>query len=79
MTMGPAATESTSIAKPPPLAGAEESREPTDEDIESIHELTLEDFAIDTDKIQIRADGNPMSDQEMVAAVESFISAIRSQ
>ena len=79
MTMGPTAAESARVEKPPPLSAAAEVREPTDESIESIHELKLEDFAIDVDRIQIPADGNPMSDQEMAAAVESFISAIRSQ
>jgi len=55
------------------------AREPTDEDIARIHELKVEDFAIDVDKFQLPSHRNPLSRQEMAAAVESFISTIRSQ
>jgi hypothetical protein len=77
--MSPVAADSATVTKPPPLSMTAEIREPTDGDIERIHELKLEDFAIDVDQLQFPAHGDPMSDSEMTAAVESFISAIRTQ
>jgi type IV secretion system protein VirD4 len=78
MRVSPVSAASAAGEKPPPLPTTAETREPTAEDIERIHELKVEDFAIDVDKLQFPLHGNPLSDQEMAAAVESFISTMRS-
>ena len=78
MSINSTFAESPAAAKPPVPMTAE-FREPTAEDVARISELTLEDFAIDVDKVEFPTHGNPMSDQEMATAVESFISAIRTQ
>jgi type IV secretion system protein VirD4 len=55
------------------------TRAATPEDIERIDELTLEDFAVDFDRVHLpeKPEGERMTPQEMEAAVESFIAALR--
>ena len=55
------------------------TREATMKDLERIDELTLEDFAVDFDRVKIpqKAEGERMTEQEMTAAVDSFLAALR--
>ena len=55
------------------------TRAATLEDIERIEELTLEDFDLDFDRVTLpgKPEGERMTAQEMDAAVESFIAALR--
>lgn len=52
------------------------TREATLEDIERIDSLTLEDFAVDFDKVQL-PDSGKLTEQELSTAVESFLSTLR--
>ena len=51
-------------------------REATVEDVERLESLTLEDFAADFSKVPV-PEGSPVSDQDMNAAVTSFLTSLR--
>ena len=55
------------------------SRESNPKDIERIDSLTLEDFDLDLSRIEIpqKAEGERLTDHEMHAAVESFLSSLK--
>ena len=55
------------------------SREANPKDIERIDSLTLEDFDLDLSRIEIpeKAEGERLTDHEMHAAVESFLSSLK--
>jgi type IV secretion system protein VirD4 len=61
-----------------PVGGevVDEVREATVEDIDRLESLTLEDFAVDFDKVQL-PDREKMTEQELTAAVESFVTILR--
>lgn len=59
-----------------PIGGAQSTREATAEDIERIDSLTLEDFAVDFDKVSL-PDSGKLTEQELSTAVESFLSTLR--
>ena len=50
------------------------------QDIERIDQLTLEDFAVDFDKVALpeKAEGERLSSEELQAAVDSFLETLRS-
>jgi type IV secretion system protein VirD4 len=54
-------------------------REATSEDIDRLESLTLEDFDVDFDRIQVpqKPEGERLSSQELNAAVESFLDSLR--
>jgi len=56
------------------------TRAATAQDIERIEELTLEDFAVDLDKVVVpqKVDGERLSSEELQAAVNSFLDTLRS-
>lgn len=68
-------------APAPAPVQAEVTREATMEDLQRIDELTLEDFAVDFDRVQIpnKPAGERMTPQEMNAAVDSFLAALRTR
>jgi type IV secretion system protein VirD4 len=51
-------------------------REATVEDIDRLESLTLADFAVDFDKVQL-PDREKLTEQELTAAVDSFVAALR--
>jgi type IV secretion system protein VirD4 len=51
-------------------------REATVQDIERLESLTLEDFAADFSRVEI-PEGGPMTDTQMQAAVESFLTTLQ--
>jgi len=55
------------------------TRAATAQDIERIGELTTKDFDIDFDKVVLpqKAEGEPLSVEELDTAVQSFISALQ--
>jgi hypothetical protein len=55
------------------------SREAGVKDIDRIDSLTLEDFDLDLSRIEIpeKAEGERLTDHEMHAAVESFLSSLK--
>ena len=53
-------------------------REATVEDIDRLDTLTLEDFAVDFDKVQL-PDRDKLTEPELAAAVDSFLSTLREQ
>jgi hypothetical protein len=55
-------------------------REATIEDVDRIESLTLEDFAADFSQVELRATepGERMSEQDLGAAVESFLASLKS-
>lgn len=63
----------------PPVEDPIVTREARPEDVERIDSLTLEDFATDFSKLQMPQREGPLSDVEMSAAVESFVSALRAR
>jgi type IV secretion system protein VirD4 len=78
----PASTApATHVAEPPPPKRSKPivTREATDEDIERLEELTLDDFAIDFSQVEIpkKAEGERLSAQEIERAVESFMTTLR--
>jgi type IV secretion system protein VirD4 len=54
-------------------------REATSEDIDRLESLTLEDFDVDFDRVQVppKPDGERLTSQELNAAVESFLDTLR--
>lgn len=54
-------------------------RTSTADDIERIEQLTLEDFDIDFDKVNLpqKAEGDLFSDDELNTGVQSFFAAVR--
>jgi type IV secretion system protein VirD4 len=68
-------------AIPDALLGGEvvdKVREATVEDIDRLESLTLEDFAVDFDKVQL-PDREKLTEQELTAAVDSFLATLREQ
>jgi len=63
------------IAAPPAM------REATILDIDRIDQLTLEDFAIDFDRVKIpqKAEGERLTSEELKVATESFLASLRSR
>ena len=61
-------------------AVASATREATVADIERIDQLTLEDFAVDFDRVQLpqKGEGERLSAQELQAAADSFLESLRS-
>ena len=51
-------------------------REATLADLERIDDLTLEDFAVNFDRVKLPAEGR-LSEQDMQAAVDSFLESLR--
>jgi hypothetical protein len=54
-------------------------RDATVEDIDRLQSLTLEDFDVDFDRIQVpqKPEGERLTSQELNAAVESFLNTLR--
>lgn len=69
-------SENYSLVDQVPTGVAHTTREATLEDIEHIDSLTLEDFAVDFDKVQL-PDSGKLTEQELNTAVESFLSTLR--
>lgn len=63
----------TSLEQAP--TGAQSTRDATLDDIEHIDSLTLEDFAVDFDKVQF-PDSGKLTEQELNTAAESFLSTL---
>jgi type IV secretion system protein VirD4 len=61
------------------ISSAPLTRAATEQDIERIDELTLDDFAVDFGKVLLpeKPDGERMTTEEMDTAVESFLAALR--
>ena len=81
-TSAPPKDEPQSSETSAPIPPAEDpivTREARPEDVERIDSLTLEDFATDFSKLQMPQREGPLSDVEMSAAVESFVSALRAR
>jgi hypothetical protein len=57
------------------------TREATVADIDRFETLTLEDFAVDFDRVQIpqKAEGERLSSDELNAAVESFLDTLKTR
>ena len=53
-------------------------REATVEDIDRLESLTLEDFAVDFDKVQL-PDRDKLTEQELTTAVDRFLATLREQ
>jgi len=72
------ATDVSGDATPTP-AVAPMTREVTAEDIERLDSLTLEDFAAPLSEVSLpqKAEGERLTDEEMNAAVESFLESLR--
>src|SRR5258708_20541048 len=70
--------ETATAGQPQPAATAR-TRSATAEDIERIEELTLEDFAVDFDKVVLptKAAGERMTAQKTDTPVESLVSRLR--
>jgi type IV secretion system protein VirD4 len=72
-----------SSTAPPPAADSAmvRVREATDEDIERIEELTLEDFATDFSAVEIpeKGENERMTEEELQQAVDSFLTTLREQ
>ena len=49
------------------------------EDIDRLESLTLEDFAVDFDKVKLpeKADGERLTSQELHTAVDDFLQTLR--
>ena len=72
----PPATANATTPKPP---RQRHGRRATPREIEQIEELTLADFDVDLDQVVLpqKADGERLTTDELDAAVESFIAALR--
>jgi type IV secretion system protein VirD4 len=72
------ASSAESATPDAPLGGevVDRVREATVEDIDRLESLTLEDFAADFDKVQL-PDREKLTEQELSAAVESFVTILR--
>ena len=57
------------------------TREATVADIDRLESLTLEDFAVDFDRVKIpqKADGERLTSEEINAAVESFVDTLKTR
>jgi hypothetical protein len=67
---------------PPAAEGATyRVREATDEDIERIEELTLDDFAADFSAVEIleKGENERMTEEELQHAVDNFLTTLREQ
>jgi type IV secretion system protein VirD4 len=87
-TVVPAAAVAPAAIPPEPAPGVREeveaqagdaTREATVEDIERLDSLTLEDFAAPLDKVSLpqKAEGERLTPQELNAAVDGFLQALR--
>ncbi len=63
----------------PPIREASVTREATVDDVEHLESLTLEDFATDFSQVQIPDREGRLSDVEMSAAVERFMTTLRAR
>jgi type IV secretion system protein VirD4 len=80
-TMSVVNHESTSEARAPPAEAAPlpPTREATLDDIERLDTLTLEDFGADFSQVKIPTHEGRMTEQELSAAVDSFLDSLRSR
>jgi type IV secretion system protein VirD4 len=68
--------------KPPEIPEARPAtREATVADIDRLETLTLEDFAVDFDRVKIpqKGEGERLSSEELNAAVESFLDTLKTR
>jgi len=63
----------------PAIREASVTREATVDDVEHLESLTLEDFATDFSQVQIPVRDGRLSDVEMTAAVERFMTTLRAR
>ena len=76
---GESGAVATASSGPSPIREASVTREATVDDVEHLESLTLEDFATDFSQVQIPDREGRLSDVEMSAAVERFMTTLRAR